>query len=131
MAEEDLTKVLFEKVPYLLVCLDEYYRNNAKAHPNIGGSYYPPITDGDKAFKVTDSPDLILNKIRSQKKFAGALINYQDKSVCVKKALVDIITENLIVDQVGFITLENSLIGIKISNLYFIKFVEFSINERP
>jgi methionyl-tRNA formyltransferase len=125
MSENDLMNAMLEKVPALLNNLSSYMENRIASFSNEHGSYFPPVTDNDKIITPLDKPSLILNKIRAQSKYNGALVHLDNKVYRIKKAQVDILTGE-VADSNSYVFSNGQLVGIRITPDYFIKFLEIT-----
>ncbi len=78
--ENDLFRNLTEEVPFLLYDLYEYLKKGI-LNSNIEndyGDYFPPVSESDYTIHInTDSPARIYNKVRTQAKYKGALIEWK------------------------------------------------------
>jgi methionyl-tRNA formyltransferase len=126
MAEGDLMQAMLDKVPNLIENLSAFLENRIRSYSNENGRYFSPVTDEDKIITPIDKPSLILNKIRAQSKYDGALVRLNNKVYGIKKAQVDIFIDNLFVDKDLYVFEGEQLIGIRIHQEYFIRFLEMA-----
>ena len=75
-------------IPFLLKQLVLFLSGNITGSEVAGGKYYKPISREDYTINLeSDTKDVIYNKIRSQITYAGAILNWDDKSYYIKKII--------------------------------------------
>jgi hypothetical protein len=82
-----------------------------------------PVTLNDKKIFLDDKPSLILNKVRAQSSYNGAILEYNNLNYGIKKANVDFLKPNfLLKDKLVFNG--EKLIGIYVKNNLYIQFLD-------
>lgn len=103
MSEEDIFNDLTEKVPDLINDLKEYFKGSFKAKKNVGGNYYKPVSEIDYVVDLlNDSPNIVFNKVRSQKRYNGAKILLKNNTLWVKEIRFTDSTGNLQTGELYF-----------------------------
>lgn len=122
MNETDIFEVLIDSVPFLIDKLHDFLEGKSTLQPNIGGKYYPPVKKENKVIAPGLEPNLILNIIRAQCKYEGALLSYSNNVYGIKEAVVSILSNNFEIENDYYVLNEGKLVGIKISPEYYIRF---------
>lgn len=86
MTEQDMFDELIKKVPELLGDLQAYLKGMLESRSNSGGSYFKPVLESDFTINIDkDSPTEMVNKVRAQKRFKGAKLQLDGKTLWLKK----------------------------------------------
>jgi methionyl-tRNA formyltransferase len=123
MNESDIMNSLINLIPILLNTLTKYFNSEIKTIDNSEGDYFLPVTLNDKKIFLDDKPSLILNKVRAQSSYNGAILEYNNLNYGIKKANVDFLKPNfLLKDKLVFNG--EKLIGIYVKNNLYIQFLD-------
>jgi methionyl-tRNA formyltransferase len=85
MSEQDIFDQLIAKTPELVADLQLYLKGKKKGKINSGGSYDKPAREADYTISLEDdSPATIFNKVRSQKRYKGAKLVHEGRTLWIK-----------------------------------------------
>lgn len=85
MSEQDIFDELLRKTPELLHDLKLFLSGASKGMSNSGGSYDKPAQEIDYTIDLKkDSPAIIFNKVRAQKRYRGAKLVLEGRTLWVK-----------------------------------------------
>lgn len=85
MSEQDIFDELIKKTPELIGDLKLFLKGKKKGRKNSGGSYDKPATEADYTISLeTDSPATIFNKVRAQKRYKGAKLTHDGRTLWIK-----------------------------------------------
>lgn len=85
MSEQDIFDELIKKTPELIGDLKLYLKGKKKGKKNTGGSYDKPAQEADYTISLKDdSPAVIFNKVRAQKRYKGAKLVHEGRTLWIK-----------------------------------------------
>jgi methionyl-tRNA formyltransferase len=85
MSEQDIFDELIKKTPELIDDLKLFLKGKKKGKPNTGGSYDKPAQEADYTISLeNDSPAVIFNKVRAQKRYKGAKLVHEGRTLWIK-----------------------------------------------
>ena len=86
--EKDIFGKLLNNIPYLISDLAKHLNGDKETTPNNGGKYYPPVTVEDKLIDENTPIRKVLNLVRSQANYNGALIEWNDVTYGIKQVRI-------------------------------------------
>lgn len=86
--EKDIFNKLLNRIPCLISDLAKHLSGDKEFKPNTEGKYYPPVNIEDKLIDENTPIRKVLNLIRSQANYNGALINWKDVTYGIKQVRI-------------------------------------------
>ena len=129
--EFDVQKYIIVAFEKLIKSLLLYFENKIIPKPNSKGKYYPKVERKDKILNTEYPIDKLLNIIRAQAPFGGAIFLYKNQEYLVSRAEIQVVEKNFKIEQ-KIVSLMGNPLGISIDKNHFLKFlkiVEFEINK--
>jgi methionyl-tRNA formyltransferase len=121
--EIDLQKKIYRSIEVMLPVLHKFLIGKIKSVIKPGGKYFSPVSLENKTFTKNDKISHILNIIRAQASYDGGIFNHGNEKYIVKSAEVNLINESLNSND-GIIYYQNSVIGIVIDKICWLKFTD-------
>lgn len=85
MSEQDAFDELIKKTPELIADLRLHLAGKKKGRKNAGGSYDKPAREADYTIDLEhDSPAVVYNKVRAQKRYRGAKLVHGGRTLWIK-----------------------------------------------
>lgn len=130
--EHDVFEKNISLVDEILSDLKSFIKGDKKIISKNGdGEYYPPVQEEQKVINEYENPKDILNLVRVQSRYGGAILKFSGKKYSVPKAYVDK-TKNLNADidrEDQIYVNNNEPIGIRINDKYYIRFEGLTIEK--
>ena len=129
--EFDVQKYLIFAFDKLIKSLPLYFENKIISKINSTGKYYPKVQKKDKILNTEFSIAKLLNIIRAQVPFGGAIFLYKNQEYLIRSAEVQLFNPSFKIQR-KTVTLNGKPIGIIIDKHHFLKFteiVEYEINK--
>lgn len=86
--EKDVFSKLLNRIPCLISDLAKHLNGDKVITPNNGGKYYPPVTVEDKLIDENTPIRKVLNLVRSQANYNGALIKWKGVTYGIKQVRI-------------------------------------------
>lgn len=126
MNELDIFNSLEKKIPLIIEDLFSYCAGKLDTIPNIGGKYYPKVSDQNKMISPDMDVSLILNIIRAQAKFEGGVFRCLSGTYTIQKARINKmrnIDYDIIIDKIVYMQ-DKSPVGIFINDDVMVEFLK-------